>query len=472
MGKIRKKQKRQWRKIDTKQLEEGLEKATHEERQGLAFERVPDADLFFVDTGGDDGTAAAVADGQLPASAAPPLGRKQGARQKLLRSQAILQALGSAVPVSTTVKRKPKGPAAGQRQLQQQQAAQRKGGGKRAGAGAPLFDIWADEEGGGGTAQAPFPATAAPPAEVEAAAISAKRRRTGAKPGVAAPHIPALEVDRPGCSFNPERELHQDAVAVAVAGEMAKLVDKELQPAAPPRTVDYDVERDELLMLQTLEAPDDDAVERGEGKGWEEGEEAGAGEGGGGGARRRREAGKKTRQDRSRAARRRAADEAAAAAARLKVQRRDIDGLRGLKEEVKQLEAEREARRARRAADRADRAAAQPPRLGKLPFEPMPVQARFACGGEGGAGAQVLTTSEVSGSLRRLKPTAMLAKDRFKSLQKRGAIEPRKRITQAKAGKKVEFMRGERAERALERQAEIEELRQQQRGAKAAARKG
>lgn len=50
---------------------------------------------------------------------------------------------------------------------------------------------------------------------------------------------------------------------------------------------------------------------------------------------------------------------------------------------------------------------------------------------------QVLTTSEVSGSLRRLRPTAALAKDRFKSLQKRGAIEPRKRIPQKSGRKKV-----------------------------------
>ncbi len=31
------------------QVEEYLEKSTREERQGLAFEGVPDADLFFVD---------------------------------------------------------------------------------------------------------------------------------------------------------------------------------------------------------------------------------------------------------------------------------------------------------------------------------------------------------------------------------------------------------------------------------------
>jgi nucleolar protein 53 len=41
---------------------------------------------------------------------------------------------------------------------------------------------------------------------------------------------------------------------------------------------------------------------------------------------------------------------------------------------------------------------------------------------------QVLTSDELGGGLRRLKPTAMLAAERFKSLQKRGLIEPRKPV--------------------------------------------
>ena len=38
---------------------------------------------------------------------------------------------------------------------------------------------------------------------------------------------------------------------------------------------------------------------------------------------------------------------------------------------------------------------------------------------------QVLLSEEVDGSLRRIKGTAMLAKHRFASLQRRGLIEPR-----------------------------------------------
>lgn len=76
--------------------------------------------------------------------------------------------------------------------------------------------------------------------------------------------------------------------------------------------------------------------------------------------------------------------------------------------------------------DREERLAAEPPKLSKHKFQPMPLQ--------------VLTSDELAGSLRRLKPTTMLAKDRFKSLQKRALIEPRRKIEQKKQGKKVEYI--------------------------------
>ena len=62
--------------------------------------------------------------------------------------------------------------------------------------------------------------------------------------------IASVEVDAPGCSFNPDFEQHQDAVAAAVAAEVRKAIDAELQPIAPPRNVDYELEVDELMLLQ------------------------------------------------------------------------------------------------------------------------------------------------------------------------------------------------------------------------------
>src|SRR5512143_3761812 len=91
-----------------------------------------------------------------------------------------------------------------------------------------------------------------------------------------------------------------------------------------------------------------------------------------------------------------------------------------------------------------EKAASQPPRLGKERFEaPAPA---------------VLTSDELTGSLRQLKPCFLVTTDRFKALQKRGVIEPRKPANK-KQGKKVEYVTGQRREKAEERQQEIAELR-------------
>jgi hypothetical protein len=52
----------------------------------------------------------------------------------------------------------------------------------------------------------------------------------------------------------------------------------------------------------------------------------------------------------------------------------------------------------------------------------------------------------------------MLAADRYKALQKRGVIEPRK-PSGRKQGKKTEYVAGERQERAREAQQEIENIK-------------
>jgi hypothetical protein len=90
-----------------------------------------------------------------------------------------------------------------------------------------------------------------------------------------------------------------------------------------------------------------------------------------------------------------------------------------------------------------EKAAIQPPRLGKHKFEaPAP---------------EVLTSDQVTGSLRQLQPCFLVTEDRFKALQKRGLIEPRKRAGQ-KQGRKVEYVAGERREKAEERQQQVREI--------------
>lgn len=66
---------------------------------------------------------------------------------------------------------------------------------------------------------------------------------------------------------------------------------------------------------------------------------------------------------------------------------------------------------ARVQADLADKAMHEPPRLGRHRFQ--------------GERPQVLASDDVTGSLRALRTVPAVAKDRFKSLQKRGVIQVR-----------------------------------------------
>ena len=69
---------------------------------------------------------------------------------------------------------------------------------------------------------------------------------------------------------------------------------------------------------------------------------------------------------------------------------------------------------------------------------------------------QVLLSEEVSGSLRKLRPTATLTRDRFKSLQRQGIIEPRVAAKGRKQPKRVSYTQGERAYNA---EASMEQIR-------------
>jgi nucleolar protein 53 len=364
---------------------------------------------------------AAVAQGKLP--------RKMHARQRLTRAEVIVNAAHAVPPASLPAifKRKGSGaPRAAAAALQEHRT--RSAGGKRPAAAPALSDLWADEDGGGEAPKRP--------------------RHRPAPPRM--PAAPAVAVDGPGCSYNPDREAHQEAVAVAVAAELKKATARELQPTAPVQRVEYEPEADELAALQT------EAEMEGDGAGGSGSEE----EGGGRGAGRAGAARPKTQQDRNRRQRRRAAEEVEEARRRAKRQRRQLSELPAIEADVAATLEAREARAERRRADAADRAAAAPPRLGRHLYEPLPLQ--------------VLATREIEaggGSLRRLKPTPVLARERFKSLQRRGMIEPRRRVVRKK-GRKVEFIHGQRADAAAERQEEVREARQAGQKAAAAARAG
>ncbi|GAB4816704.1 hypothetical protein N2152v2_003750 [Parachlorella kessleri] len=440
-----KKGKKAHRKIDTTDVTDFIEKSTREERQGLVFEGVPDADLFFVDKGPDETSELA--------GAAPGGGdAKKG--KKLTRAQAILQAAHNAKPVSAHMQRKHRGPLPLPRQKQPAAAAdagaaavangvgQKQQQQHKRGRGLPVFDLWAEEP---QAVLATSAAEAAPGAQ-PGHALAKRQRVTGTisdrRREVARALVPAVEIDLPGCSYNPDKEQHQDAIAVAVAAEMQKLYNKDLEPVAPPQLVDYQPEQDEL---EGLLHSGDEAASDEEGRGQQEEGEPGTGGEDAAAARQRKALERKTRKERNRDKRRREEEEALAERKRLKAQRRDLDRLQQLESEVEARLREQEQARLRKQLDREERLAGQAPKLGKQRFEAAPLQ--------------VLTTDEVSGSLRLLKPTVMLAKDRFKSLQKRGMIEPRRKVAK-KAGRKVLYEQGARWDKEKEGQQAIDEARQ------------
>lgn len=71
---------------------------------------------------------------------------------------------------------------------------------------------------------------------------------------------------------------------------------------------------------------------------------------------------------------------------------------------------------------------------------------------------QVLLTEEITGSLRKLQAAPMMARERYRALQKRGVIEPRMRVAKRR-GRRMTFAIGERAERAQLAQTEINDAK-------------
>ncbi|CAG9462492.1 unnamed protein product [Pedinophyceae sp. YPF-701] len=426
--------KKAWRKnIDDGAVVDALAQETLEERRaGPAVETLADEKLFTVD--------------RKPAAKPEVKTKKQRmleARSKLTRAEAIIQQASQAKPVLRTPKPKPK--SALPAPLQERDALKQRSEEER------RRDAEAKERRQKELAKDYDVFQESPKADREdkqRALIkeqygTAKRRRKA----TIAP-IPAVEVDIPGCSYNPTYDDHQDAVALAVAHEMNKVIAADLAPTAPPRVLPADApadpQQDPLALLQhDAEASDSEPEDAGS-----EGEDVAP--------QKRPE--KKTRAQRNKE--RRVAEEAARLAARraLKKQRREIDGLGRTRRELEEEEADREVLRARREAMLAERALQEPPRLGRHKFEPAPVE--------------VLPTDELPGSMRgagKGRGAAAALRDRFSSLQKRGRLEVRKVVEKQKVRKRRTYVHGAKADAERERMAEIWALQARNRDRKKAA---
>ncbi|CAN8317570.1 unnamed protein product [Cochlearia groenlandica] len=215
--------------------------------------------------------------------------------------------------------------------------------------------------------------------------------------------IPAVEVDHEGCSYNPTSESHEDMLAEAVAQEMQKVYKTELGPEPVPLTIDGDaINEDERYFLEV------DNVSEGEEDADDENEVSEAGNKIPKATKRvtRVVLNKRTRQ---KALRKMETKEKYKA----KILN-EIDGLPNILKEIAREDEEKQNKHMRRTIAKQEVLKIRPPRLGKHKFEAPPIQ--------------VLLTEEMTGSLRKLKACCTLARDRFKSLEKRGILVPSKNI--------------------------------------------
>ncbi|KAG1326343.1 ribosome biogenesis protein NOP53 [Cocos nucifera] len=357
MGKAAKgsrKGKKAWRaNIKTDDIDEYFEKTTKDALSGAAsLTSLPSDSLFYVDKSTDI-----------------PVKRKiEKKREKVLHYESLLQRnpFVQPVPSSTLKKSKKKRKEILKEKIETQNAS------KGEDSATTLHDIW-NEKG-------------------EVHAKVKKKSPTSL--------IPAVEVEPPGCSFNPPFEAHQDSLARAVADEMQKIYKKELEPQPVPPTVTGEIVAEEDKFFLDADGGNESDVEEGEG---DVGDELHA--------QRKVKLKMVTRAERNRRARHKEQLKAEAEAEKLENLNKEIDSLPDILKDIAKEDEEKHRRHTRRVVAKQERLKAAPPRLGKHKFEPAPLQ--------------VLLTEEISGSLRKLKGCCTLARDRFKSLEKRGLVVPR-----------------------------------------------
>ncbi|KAM7504522.1 hypothetical protein LguiB_003426 [Lonicera macranthoides] len=358
-AKSSRKGKKAWRaNISTEDIDDFLDKSTKDALSGGSLTHLPSDDLFYLDKSKDLSVKRKI--------------EKQ--REKVIRWDSVLQknAFVQPVPSSTVKKTKRK-----HKEVQKTNSAQDcpKDDGV---ADSGMDDLW-DEKGDHNI-----------------------RTKKVSKPSI----IPAVEVEPPGCSFNPSFDSHQDSLARAVADEMQKVYRKELGPHPVPLTVPGEaIEEEDMYFLEVDRGSDED----------DESNENPAEDGD---AEKRPSKTKRvTRVEQNRRARHKERLKVKAESEKVENLSKEIDSIPDLIQEIAKEDEEKQKRHMRRTVAKQERLKSRPPRFGRHKFEPAP--------------AQVLLSEEITGSLRKLKGCCTLARDRFKSLEKRGLIVPT-----AKSGRK------------------------------------
>ncbi|KAE9595273.1 putative ribosome biogenesis protein Nop53/GLTSCR2 [Lupinus albus] len=214
--------------------------------------------------------------------------------------------------------------------------------------------------------------------------------------------IPAVEVDPPGCSFNPTFESHQDTLACAVAEEMQKIYKDELGPEPVPLTVPGEAIPEEERYFLDVDGGSDEDENNLENEGEHDDDAS---------EKRPIKTKRVTRVVLNKRTKRKEQLKKEAEAKKVKELSKEIDSIPKIIQEIEEEDKEKNKRHLRRQVAKQERLKARPPRIGKHKFEPAPVQ--------------VLLSEEITGSIRKLKGCCTLIKDRYKSLEKRGLIVPK-----------------------------------------------
>ncbi|CAA2955813.1 Hypothetical predicted protein [Olea europaea subsp. europaea] len=357
-AKSSRKGKKAWRaNISTEDIEEYFENNTKDALSGGSLSNAPSDSLFYVDKSRDLSVKRKI----------------EKSREKVLRCDSLLQRNPFVQPIPSSIQKKKQA----KKNVKAVQTTNDKNDHSQKDESVPgssSVDLWDGED-----------------------AVKTKKKF---KPSV----IPAVEVEPPGCSFNPAHESHQDALAIAVADEMQKIYRDELGPEPIPLTVPGEVIDEEEKYFLDADGEDDDdqnenLIDNGDADADVE--------------KRPHKTKMVTRVEMNRRIRCKEQLRAAAEAKKVEELSKEIDSLPDILQEIAKEDEEKNKRHLRRIVAKKERLKACPPRLGKHKFMPAPFQ--------------VLLSEEKTGSLRQLKGCCTLVKDRFKSLEKRGLVVPSKK---------------------------------------------
>ncbi|CAM0958336.1 unnamed protein product [Alopecurus aequalis] len=401
MGKAAKgsrKGKKAWRaNIRTDDIDEFYEKQTRDAHAGAgAIPSLPSDSLFFVDKPAS--ASASTSSAADPAPKDAPVKRKiEKNREKVLHHESVLKRNPYVQPIPSSLvskKDKKKFKKHAKKKELKESLEEKSVPMEEDESAEQNLDIWGGDNTG----------DALPKKEMKR--LMKNRSTTSV--------FPAVEVEPPGCSFNPKSDDHQNSLAQAVADEMRKIYTKELGPKPVPLTVLGEaVAEEDKFFLDAADDGEGDAAEGDKDQDAAEGDkdqdaDAPAGE-------RKSKTKRVTRVELNKRARRKERLRTEADAKKLEVLSKQIDSLPNIIAEIAKEDEEKEKMHTRRAVAKQERLKSGPRRLGRHKFEPAPVQ--------------VLLTEEISGSLRQLKGCCNLARDRYKSIEKRGILAPNKKIS-------------------------------------------